>query len=101
MTGPKTQKNLAKKLFGQPNFKAPEGGEVKRYRDYERAPHIVRFTIPSKLIITPEEADQAVGLKEEHFAKGLGLKAMRDIKERLFLGTGLWKYANAVAINPY
>ena len=45
--------------------------------------------------------DEYKGYTEEDIQQGLGLKGMRDAKERLFLGTEIWKFAVAVAANPY
>lgn len=80
-------------------FHTSEG--VERARGYQRAPHIVKFQIPARLIITPEMCDAHRNLSAEEISSGLGLKAMRDAKERLFLGGDVWKYAVEVAKNPY
>ena len=76
-------------------------GEVQRAKGYARAPHVVKFEIPEKHIVTPEMVDEYKGYTEEDIQQGLGLKGMRDAKERLFLGTEIWKFAVAVAANPY
>jgi hypothetical protein len=79
-----------------------ENGKIQRAKGYEKAPHIVKFEIPDRMVVTPELVETLhMKLTQKELEQGAGLRAMKEVKERLFLGTEIWRYAVAVAVNPY
>jgi hypothetical protein len=64
----------------------------------QRALHLVMYEIPLNLLVSPEQVEEVKGLGS---SENEGLVAMRNIKERLFLGDNLGDYIVAVAPNPY
>ena len=64
----------------------------------QRAPHLVKYEIPNKLLVFPEQVEKYKRLESSNTE---GLVAMRQIKERLFIGDNLANYMVAVAPNPY
>jgi hypothetical protein len=78
----------------------PEYNKEKEGRalEYQRAPDLVKYEVPMNLLFTPEEVEKAFGMGSSDVE---GLVAMRQIKERLFLGENLDDYIVAVAENPF
>lgn len=65
---------------------------------YKRARHLVKYEIPTELLFAPEEVEQAFGMGSSETE---GLVAMRQIKERLYLGDNIYEYMVAYSENPF